>query len=208
MSDLASFDTLVMTLGFIVPGLIVLFVRAQFVTGWGSSQSTALLSYFTVSVIYWALILPFVDLEQPVDVFGVRAALMWFALVIVGPAILGLILGIDTEKGLLRHLLQRCGLNPVHAMPTAWDWKFTGMVDQWVLVTLKDGDSFAGFCGDRSFMSSDPGERDIYIQWLYDVDDAGNWSRSSEKGILITAGEIRSIEFWPFVPQEDNDEKV
>ena len=27
---------------------------------------------------------------------------------------------------------------------------------QWVLVTLKDGTRFAGFCGTGSFMSSDP----------------------------------------------------
>ena len=39
----------------------------------------------------------------------------------------------------MRRLLQRCGLHLVHAIPTAWEWKFSAMPPQWVLVTLKEG---------------------------------------------------------------------
>ena len=79
------------------------------------------------------------------------------------------------------------------------------MTEQWVLVTLKDGTRFAGFCGSDSFMSSDPSERDIYIQQVYDVDDDNNWSSSAEKALLIIADEIQTIEFWPYVLQESHD---
>ncbi len=44
-------------------------------------------------------------------------------------------------------------------------------------------------------MSSDPMEHDIYIQRIYDVDDENKWSSRSEKGVLITASEIQTIEF-------------
>ena len=81
------------------------------------------------------------------------------------------------------------------------------MTEQWVLVTLKDGTRFAGFCGDESFMSSDPSERDIYIQWTYDIDDQNNWSSRGENGVLIAAGEVQTIEFWPCNPQEDANEQ-
>ncbi len=128
-------------------------------TGRRPSHPASLLSYLTVSVIYYALVLPFVGLELFMDMSGTAAVVTWFTLVIFGPALLGLMLGIDVQRNLLRGLLQRVGLNPVHVMPTAWDWKFTGMTEQWVLVTLKDGTRFAGFCGKESFMSSDPAER-------------------------------------------------
>ena len=207
MPDLKSLDNLYLILGFLVPGLIVLFVRSQFVTGRSPSHSAALLSYLTVSVIYYALALPFVDLVLSIHKPDYGKALAWFTLIFVGPAALGLLLGINVQKNLFRRVLQRCRLNPVHVMPTAWDWKFGGMTNQWVLVTLKDGTRFAGFCGSESFMSSDPTERDIYIQWIYDINDENNWSPRGENGVLIAAGEVQTIEFWPHTSQENADEQ-
>ena len=73
------------------------------------------------------------------------------------------------------------------------------MPEQWVLVTLKDGTRFGGFYGAQSFTSSSPDERDMYIQWVYDIDEDGTWSvPDSENGLLIAAGEIRTIEFLPY----------
>lgn len=153
--------------------------------------------------------LPFVGSVLSIQEPGYEKALAWFALTFVGPAVLGLLLGVNIQKDLFRRVLQRCGLNPVHVIPTAWDWKFGVMKEQWVLVTLKDGTRFAGFCGNDSFMSSDPAERDIYIQWIYDIDDNNNWSQRGENGVLIAAGEISTIEFWPTIlrriPMSKND---
>lgn len=92
-------------------------------------------------------------------------------------------------------------------MPTAWDWKFGNMNSQWVLVVLKDGTHFGGLCGPDSFVSSDPTERDIYIQWVYDIDDEKNWHPRGETGVLICAGEVRTIEFWPYDLEENNVEQ-
>ena len=41
----------------------------------------------------------------------------------------------------------------------------------------------------------------MYIQWFYDIGDDGSWSVDVEQGVLIAAGEIRTIEFWPYSPQ-------
>ena len=123
--------------------------------------------------------------------------LTWFALILVGPAILGLLLGVNIQTDAFRRFLQWSRLNPVHVIPTAWEWKFRGMSEQWVLVTLKDGTRFAGFCGSGSFMSSDPVERDIYIERIYDIDDDDRWISRGEKGLLVAAGEVQTIEFWP-----------
>ena len=204
--DLKSLDNLYLILGFLVPGLIVLFVRSQFITGRRPPHAAALLSYLTVSIIYYALALPLVDFVLSIQEPGYLKALAWFGLVFVGPAIFGLLLGINIQQGLLRRFLRWCRLNPIHVMPTAWDWKFGGMKDEWVLVTLKDGTRFAGFCGQHSFISSDPTERDIYIQWIYDIGDNNKWSPRGDTGVLIAAGEIRTVEFWPYKKQETTNE--
>jgi hypothetical protein len=207
MPDLKSLDNLYMILVFLVPGLIVLFVRSQFITGKRPPHAAALLSYLTVSVIYYALALPFVDLVLSILEGSQSKVIAWFALVFVGPAFLGLLLGINIQKELFHRFLKWCNLNPVHVMPTAWDWKFGGMTEQWVLVTLKDGTRFGGFCGQDSFMSSDPAERDIYIQWIYDIDDNSDWSPRGENGVLIASGEIKTIEFWPYQNKETTNEQ-
>ena len=203
MLDLKSLDSYYPALGFLVPGLIALFVRSQFVTGRSPPHTAALLPYLTISIIYYALALPVVDFVLSLEESGYRRPLAWFGLVFIGPALFGLVLGIDIQKGFSRRIIQRLGLNPVHVMPTAWDWKFgSSMANQWVLVTLNDGTRFAGFCGEKySFMSSDPYERDIYIQWIYDIDDESKtWSSRGDTGVLITAGEVSTIEFWPYTP--------
>ena len=192
MTKLLSLNNLYLILVFIVPGFIALSVRSQFITGRiPSGNKASLLSYLTISVIYGALVLPFVDPE----LIG-KSRLIWFGLVFIGPIFLGLLLGINIQKDLVRRFLNWFGLYPVHAIPTAWDWKFNGMAEQWVLVTLKDGTRFAGFYGAQSFTSSSPDERDIYLQWVYDINDDGTLSPpDDEKGVLIAAGEIRTIEF-------------
>jgi len=85
--------------------------------------------------------------------------------VFIGPAIFGLLLGLNAQFGFSRKFLQLCRLNPVHHIPTAWDWKFGGPQPHWILVKLKDGTQFAGFCGGESFMSSDPkeGNYQVYV---------------------------------------------
>ena len=141
MSDLTSLDNLYLIVGFLAPGLIVLFVRSQFVTG-RISPDLGAVPYVIVSVVYYALAYPFLEILLAIQQPGVGKAIGWFTLIFVGPAILGLVLGINIQKNLFRRLLQRCGLHLVHAIPTAWEWKFSAMPPQWVLVTLKDGTRF------------------------------------------------------------------
>ncbi len=197
----------------------MLYIRSQFMTGRHRPSSEALLLYLVISIAYYALITPLVDLLLPEQsgktttaIYSVlsqesgdRSPLHWLLIVFVVPALVGFFLGFNVQRNLLRSALRLLRINLVHAIPTAWDWKFGDRKAQWVLVTLNDGTQFAGFFGSNSFISTSPGERDMYIQYLYDIDNKNNWTPRGRSGVLITSGKIKTIEFWPFNPEEDTN---
>lgn len=199
MTEVKSIEQLSLVLGFLVPGLVALYVRSQFLTGRMQAQKDGLLAYFALSVVWWGALLPAVNWAAVKSPGLLERPGVWLLLTFGGPAILGAILGLNASKGWTRGLLGRLGLQLVHVMPTAWDWKFEGMPASWVLVVLKDGTKFAGFCGSDSFISSDPQERDMYIQRIYNLDENERWIDQGDKGLLIRGSEIRTIEFWSYV---------
>jgi hypothetical protein len=115
----------------------------------------------------------------------------------VGPAVFGALLGLNTQIEALRRFLHFFGINPVHAVPTAWDWKFGRMREHLVIVTLKDDTKFAGYCGRGSFMSSDPAERDLYVEKVYDWGEGNSWLDGGDHGLWVASGELKSVEFFP-----------
>ncbi len=197
MHEISSTNSVYYVLAFLVPGLVAIFVRAQFITGRLPKHNEARLTYFVISMIYYAITLPGLEVALTSQGTPYFRTFVWFLLIFIGPAILGLVLGLNSQKGWLRQFIQYFGLNPVHTLPTSWDWKFGNMGAQWVLVTLKNGTRFAGYCGSSSFISSDPNERDLYIERIFDLNDDDEWKPRGENGVLITGGEISTIEFWP-----------
>ena len=204
-SNFLGIDNIFLVVAFSIPGLIILFVRSKFLTGKISSENP-LIYYFAVSSIYY--ILAWLTVNSPfVQQLDYQNPWHMLFLLLLGPIVFGFLAGYSSRKGYIRGLVRRAGLGTLtHPIPAAWDWKFTDMKEEWVLVTLKDGTRFAGFFGEKSFASSDPQKRDMYIQWVYDLDKDDNWVYpKSEKGLLISAGEIRTIEFFPY-PNEPNKE--
>lgn len=189
-SDIASI------LPLLIPGFIALWVRSQFVLGINPTlDRNSVVTYMAISSIYDTLVVRFIDPK-----WIANSSLFFLVIFVVGPAIVGLFLGVNVQKNLVRGVLGRLGLHTLHALPTAWDWRFNRAVsEQWVLVTLKNGVQFSGLFGLESFAASSPNERDLYIQWLYDIDKEGNWFPVDErgKGLLISANEISTVEFWP-----------
>lgn len=116
-------------------------------------------------------------------------------------------MGINIQKDLFRRFLNLLGLFPIHPIQTAWDWKFSREREHWVLVTLKNGNTITGFYGKESFTASTSGERDMYIQWIYDTGEKTTSPAPEDKGVYIAADEISTIEFWPFSNQEEYDEQ-
>lgn len=188
-------------LAYLIPGFIALYVRSQFVTTPHLQDNERLLSYLTISVIYNVIFIRYF----PEAIEGLWFGTSFFLVFFVGPIIVGALLGINIQKDFVRGLLGKAKLSTIHPIPTAWDWKFTSLTgEQWVLVNLKNGAVIRGLWASDSFASSDPINRDLYIQWIYDIDEEGKWFPLGNRGILINTDEISTIEFWPYVPPGDN----
>lgn len=195
MKDLANVE---LVIAFIVPGLIISYIRARFISGRMEKLSDAVLAYLSLTIVYYGLALPLATfvIELP---SGSLKNLCWWALIAVGPAIFGLLLGIIAQQGWLRRLAHKLGMRPVHSTPNAWDWRFGACGGKcFVMVALAGGESVAGIFGPDSFASSDPAERDVYLEEIWDVPGEGEaWTpRPGHQGILLPSKEIRHIQFW------------
>ncbi|WP_425335351.1 DUF6338 family protein [Rhodoblastus acidophilus] len=93
-------------------------------------------------------------------------------------------------------------MHTVHPLSAAWDWRFHNTPEHWVLVKLKNDTTWAGYLGKDSFISSDPLQRDLYIQQVFEIGDDNAWTQKNS-GVLINAGEISTIEFWPILQQAE-----
>ncbi|SEL62535.1 hypothetical protein SAMN05444413_11235 [Roseivivax marinus] len=203
MVDLKSPENIQTALTLVVPGLIILFMRGQFLTGRTGRHADAMLSYFTVSAIYLTVTLPVFGWAAQRNDIAARFA--WALLVFAGPAVFGVGLGVNARKNYGRRLLRWIGLNPVHPVPAAWDWKFGDTAGSYVIVTLTDGKTICGYCGEASFASSDPAERDVYIEKVYDLAEDGTWQDPGPRSMLVKAAEIRFVEFIPPNTEPEGD---
>lgn len=208
MTQVLSPQMLALFLVFTVPGIIALYFRAQFMTGRMPSVSEGLISYVTLSLIYHAIAYPVAwPLYQSTRMDGLFAkpeqiggffALGWFGLIFVAPAVLGFLLGLNVRKGWAKKLIKLLGLNTVHAVGSAWDWRFGDCNQCWVHVVLKDGTKWAGLLGEDSFLSSDPAERDMFIEKVFVAGDDGESWTPRNSSVWIAHGEVQSMEFLPY----------
>jgi len=199
MPDFKGIENFHLVLVFVVPGVIALFVRSKFITGRTPSASENLLVFLVLSLVYYSLTVPFLEFFLSVREPWLARAVVWIALVLVGPALFGLVLGYSAQREWPNWIAGKLNLNIVHVIPAAWDWRFSKIArgGMFVLVTLKSGERVAGYFGSNSFASSDNSERDLYVEEEYDVSEGGQWEARREKvGILISREEVKYIEFW------------
>jgi len=130
--------------------------------------------------------------------------LQWHPLLLWLVALLALIigpvgLGVATVRVLQSTHLRRWSRHP---LPTAWDYYFSRRTPCWMLFRLKNGKSIGGYCGLRSFASSYPHGRDIYVEQAWVVSNTGQFLRAApdSAGALISFDECDLIEFFLVLP--------
>lgn len=208
MLDFKEVEYLQLTLLFVVPGLIALVVRSRFITGRTPSAKENVLAFVVLSLVYYSFIIFIIEPALSVREPWIARAVIWIGIILFGPAIFGVVLGIAAQREWATRIANRFNITIVHIIPAAWDWRFSSIPrGMFVMVTLTSGEQVAGFFGRNSFASSDASERDLYIEEEYTVSETGDWEARTEKvGVLIAAKEIRYIEFWSSTNTENIDE--
>ena len=181
--------------GLVTPGYIILFLISRFTTGRPSFASS-----IAVSSVYYVIVWVAFDFGSAVDLaariknFDIN--LQVAAVVVGGPIVIGLIAGLGVQKGWLYRVLRFFRLEPVHGIPSAWDWKFMRAKHQWITVRLKDETNILALYDDDCFVSTDPNERDFYLSNVYEWGADGQPVKDERiEGLLLKADSIDRIEF-------------
>jgi len=122
----------------------------------------------------------------------------WLTLVFILPAAAGYTNAKLLKAQGLRTFLGRFGVSLLHPAPTAWDYVFARDERYWARVELVDGSLVEGVFDSASLASSVREERDIFLQTVYELDDATQQYQALARnvGVWIRATEIRRITFF------------
>lgn len=195
MESLLDPDKLKALASVLAPGLIMLTIRASVQVGAKPDLKDRLLHYAALSSVYYAVAWPIFHWPGGV----VLPSALWTLLqYVISPTVLGLLLAYENNGHWLRGLASRLGLKPVHPVPTAWDFAFSGMRQgTFVLVTLSNNSQIAGLLGSASFASSSREERDLLVERVWEIDGRGAWRElSPARSILLCGKDIRHVEIF------------
>lgn len=179
-----------------LPGVLFVYFRSRFLTGRMPPLKDGLALFSFLSVIFHSVGLLIFSgeylqyFEEPTD----NRKLISFSIIV--PTVLGILSGLNIKIGWIDNLLRKAGFQTIHPIETAWDWYFSNSREAWSIVKLKDGTRWAGVIGVNSFLSSNPAERDLFIEKVYLIDENDVWSENSSS-VWIAHNQIQSIESWP-----------
>lgn len=127
--------------------------------------------------------------------------------VLLSPILLGMFFSWLVQQKWLRKMMFKVSKSAFHPIPTAWDYKMSNLSGSWAIVTLNDGSQVLGWYGSQSFSSSIAGERDLFLESVFQMDEDGAWiKRKNTEGIWIPANQIKWIEFFSDDKEVSNDE--
>ncbi len=199
---ITSLDIAFLSFSFLAPGFIIKSTLGFLFPQRSEVSKETPIELLTLSMInygVWSWLIYLLLYFDPLPGYGWLPILGWTWVLLLGPIGLALIWAIFRQKEVISKLLQKIGLRAVHVIPTAWDFKFRKLADSegaWVVATLKNDVTLAGYLGHQSFASNERGERDLYIEDIYTIDDNGKWEQApGNDGVLIKASEIAYIEF-------------
>ena len=196
----------------IAPGYIIAFVSSRFTTGRPSfSGGIAITSVYYISA--WALLGKYLDIGTPEKLIEQIKNInhLWSIIIIVAvPTIVGGFVGLITQRGWHRKALNKLPLlRTINPIQSSWDVRFLRMEERWVRIYLSDDSEIFAKIEKGCFISSDPKERDIYLN------NVDTWTKGCRKinvknieGVLIKGDHIRIIKFYsPEQNKGGNDEQ-
>lgn len=200
-----NLQVILLTLIFLVPGYIINSVYSLMTIRRTEIKELLLLRFLGFSVLNLVFTYPLVHLLVTGDFIDRHPYYSWLwllTIIFIAPILIGILIGLSDKHDLIRNSLGKLGFNALTNSPTAWDEKFAEIccandTGRSIEVTMKDGTKFAGFFGNKgSTASTDPKERDLYLEVGFKFID-GEWTRPDRtNGILLKGDDILAIEFF------------
>lgn len=122
----------------------------------------------------------------------------WVRVILISPAILGVLTGFAHRESWLRDQRIACGVAIPSPVGRAWGHVFGHLAAQdplWCTVTLTDGSIVEGYFADKSFASSKPSERDLFLEQQFVTHDGRSTAVPDSAGVWVAPGNIKAIEF-------------
>jgi hypothetical protein len=180
----------------LVPGLLILGIRARFREGAVPDLKDKVVSYAVASTVYYAVVAPAFYVSRGVTL----APWAWNALhYFVLPCAVAMLVVVFDQTEYLYRLADKVGLRLAHHIPAAWDYAFSRLDrGTFVWVKLNSGTEYAGKMGPSSFASSSTAERDLYLEEVWEMHGANKpWTRLEPvRGVLLCGKDIQRVEIF------------
>ncbi|MCL4394347.1 MAG: DUF6338 family protein [Chloroflexi bacterium] len=190
--------TLILFLGFFVPGFLMIRVYDLLVATERRDFSKSVFDAVAYSAVNFVALSPLLywtgAAARPPFLRGL-AMLVIFVLAPIGWPIL--LLSVRRTRWFVKRFS--------HPILRPWDYYFSKGEPCWVIVHLKD-QKVGGYYGTGSFASSDPAEPQLYLEQIWALDDSCRFAHKIEqsKGMIFFAKDIIALEF--FSPHKENTE--
>jgi len=192
--DIWQIDKLMLFLVFFIPGFISIRIYDLLVPSERKDFSKYLFeaigySSLNFAALFWLIIL--IHSEN----FYVHYKILYFIFLLIIIFIIPILWPILFLKLSTLTPIARYIINPIQK---PWDYIFGKKEAFWVIIHLKNGRKIGGRYDTNSFSSSYPSEEQIYLEEVWKLDENGIFIESIErsKGIIVSAKEISSIEFF------------
>ena len=160
-------------------------------TGRNLKPSENILTYFIISLAYSSISWPLLNWLKTLDIGTSAQYGLFVVTVFIAPIILGIIFGIAAQKDCFFTIMRKLKLSVVTNIDSAWDAVFTQQEEARIKVKLKNGETIWGYLGQKSIVSSDQTERDIYIDPICFIDnkigenELGGWFEKTPSTSLL-----------------------
>lgn len=178
------------------PGTLFVYFRSLFLAGRMPPLKEGFVVFASISVIYHSAMAVLIGQEYRAFLQDPVPHRLLLLLSLVVPSICGALSGLNARHGWLSSLFANLGLHTVHPIECAWDWHFSNCQESWVMIKLRDGTIWAGVLGTKSFLSSDPGERDLFLESVYCLKDDGTFGDAKDSSVWLSQSDIQSVELW------------
>lgn len=205
-----GFEVLLYTMTFLVPGYVLHSTLTALASRKPVESDLAFLRFLTLGAVhnapwaalcYWFFRDHLDSQTEAQEYFGDNApivSLLWLTIVLLSPFVAGIGYVHLRRAGFVAWSWGQLRLKPLDPTATAWDFGFErGWDNLYISVTLTDGSMVYGKFGSRSNASSGNAGRDIHIEEVWEVDDAGNWHLPDDaSSVTIVGDSIQAVTFW------------